>query len=151
MVTQIQFTEQDWREIPSGFGNGIDISTFDTDVDLFFGSTGTGLSHIIVSGLEGTSPASWSSGEYWLGIELELLEPNATAGAGATITTIKYPILHWKSTETSTAKFQEQAIVLPVMALKRKVNARAKIVAGNGGYTFTSVNANIQALQTIAW
>lgn len=88
--------------------------------------------------LAATSPASWSSGNYYLALRVDFFRDDGIAGYNTLVQQVAYPVLQWNQSETSTVK--KDTFRIPINALDKKYKLRAQLVSGQGSYTFTSIS-----------
>ena len=143
MATEIEFTNgRDWGGLPAGSAES-DLTSAGTFANLVTGA-GAKLGQISIRA-KATSPASWSSGKYYLAYEMKFYTPNLGDGGalGATLLgSVVIPVTYWDSTETSTTK--DNNIIFPLNIVDQAVTAEGRLIGGASGYTFTGINGHVR-------
>jgi hypothetical protein len=135
MTTTINFRYQDHRGCPNRLTGDYPF-TDQTLKDVLPSAANVDFIQIT---LAATSPASWSSGRYYLSLRLDFYTDDGIfAGFNTLVSQVAYPLLQWNVGETSTVK--KDTFVIPVNLLDKKYKVRAQLVSGQGSYVFTGID-----------
>lgn len=140
MVQTIDFRDRDFKGCPA---DGIvDVAITDHSViDLVSTPSSTISYDNIYIHAKATSPASWSSGKYYLKLKLSFYKDDGVAGFNTLISSVSYPVLVYSAGEVSTTKTDK--LMIPINLLDKKYKIRAQLVGGQPGYTFTGIEGTL--------